>query len=151
MQSHHLARTHTRTHAHTWKITHRSLLITQPQPSTYRAQGAGAPGPAPPPSPCPAPAHELQVDGVAGCRKQSEVWSPFLSLRLSLCVPSPGSNFTICYNRNRCCVSPEVSSLPVSHLAGLLSQLVCFQLREDSSSLPRRKLSIRVGAWMVCV
>lgn len=82
----------------------------------------------------PAPLRSIQ--------KQSEVRSPFLSLRLSLCVPSPSSNCTICYSRNRCCVSSEVSSLPVSHLAGLLSQLVCFQLRkEDSSSLPSPKFS----------
>ena len=90
-----------------------------------------------------------------GIQKQSEVRSPFLSLRLSSCVPSPSSNCTICYSRNRCCVSPEVSSLPVSHLAGLLSQLVCFQLHEeDSSSLPSPKFSIRVGAsdeMCVCV
>lgn len=52
-------------------------------------------------------------------------------------------------------MSPEVSSLPVSHLAGLLSQLVCFQLHEeDSSSLPSPKFSVRVGAsdeMCVCV
>lgn len=63
----------------------------------------------------------------------------------------PGFNCTICYSSNRC-VSPEVSSLPVSRLAGLLSQLICFQLHEeDSSSLPSPTFSIRVGAQMRCV
>lgn len=152
-----------------WKITHRSLLMDHtvlacnlqgpavrcPQDDWPRPQASQA-GPAPASVPC-ACAQVLPRGWPAplrGIQKQSEVRSPFLSLRLSLCVPSPSSNCTICYSSNRC-VSPEVSSLPVSRLAGLLSQLICFQLHEeDSSSLPSPTVSIRVGAsdeMCVCV